>query len=240
MRDSYHREADTVSRNRIILTPRNVMNEVFKFYREHLYPITPIPSFRHCLMWALQSKLYTMNWQFNFHNQLNWAAAEANWQLNTDTDAVFSGNAKYDIVMAACFVGRTRHDSPGDLGEDCYLNVPFDRVAAEAMDMREAQGDEEVAAMYEADTGPTIRIPVTDHYPLDDVVRMLHSLPRLDEDSADIEGLPSYAEAVAQAQAAEESGNDEEDDERDRESEERKACRSKYILTDAEEAEEGE
>ena len=40
MRDSYHREADTVSRNRIILTPRNVMNEVFKFYREHLYPIT--------------------------------------------------------------------------------------------------------------------------------------------------------------------------------------------------------
>ena len=173
MRDSYHREADTVSRNRIILTPRNVMNEVFKFYREHLYPITPIPSFRHCLMWALQSKLYTMNWQFNFHNQLNWAAAEANWQLNTDTDAVFSGNAKYDIVMAACFVGRTRHDSPGDLGEDCYLNVPFDRVAAEAMDMREAQGDEEVAAMYEADTGPTIRIPVTDQCPLDGIVRML-------------------------------------------------------------------
>ena len=42
MRDSYHREADTVSRNRIILTPRNVMDEVFKFYREHLYPITPI------------------------------------------------------------------------------------------------------------------------------------------------------------------------------------------------------
>jgi hypothetical protein len=37
-----------------------------------------------------------------------------------------------------------------------------------------------------------------------------------------------------------ESGNDEEDDERDRESEERKACRSKYILTEAEEAEEDE
>ena len=120
MRDSCHREADTVSRNRIILTPRNVMNEVFKFYREHLYPITPIPSFRHCLMWALQSKLYTMNWQFNFHNQLNWAAAEANWQLNTDTDAVFSGKAKYGIVMAACFVGRTRHDEPGDWHEDCF------------------------------------------------------------------------------------------------------------------------
>ena len=69
MRDSYHREADTVSRNRIILTPRNVMNEVFKFYREHLYPITPIPSFRHCLMWALQSKPATDAneglWRFN-------------------------------------------------------------------------------------------------------------------------------------------------------------------------------
>ena len=121
-----------------------------------------------------------------------------------------------------------------------YFNVPFDRVAAEAMDMREAQGGEEVAAMYEADTGPTIAITVTDQYPLGDVVRMLHSLPRLDEDSADIEGLPSYAEAVAQAQAAEESGNDEEDDESDREYEERKACRSKYVLSEAEEAEEDE
>ena len=52
IRDSWNCEADTVARNRIILTPRNAMNEVFKFYREHLYPITPIPSFRHCLMWA--------------------------------------------------------------------------------------------------------------------------------------------------------------------------------------------
>ena len=105
-----------------------------------------------------------------------------NWQLNVDTDAVFSGNAKYDIAMAACFVGRTRHDKPGDWHEDSYyLNVPFDRVAAEAMDMREAQGDEEVVVMYEADTGPTISIPVTDQYPLGDVVRMLHSLPCRDE-----------------------------------------------------------
>ena len=106
--------------------------------------------------------------------------------------------------------------------------------------MREAQGDEAVAAMYEADTGPTIRIPVTDHYPLDDIVRMLHSLPRLNADSDDDEGLPSYAEAVAQAQAAEESGDDERDDESDRESEERKACRSKYVLAEAEETEEDE
>ena len=103
--------------------------------------------------------------------------------------------------------------------------------------MREAQGDEEVAAMYEADTGLTIRIPVTDHYPLDGIVRMLHSLPRLNADSDDDEGLPCYAEAQAQAQAEEESGDDERDDERDRESEERKACRSRYILTEAEEAE---
>ena len=190
MRDSYHREAGTVSRNRITLTPRNVMNEVFKFYREHLYPTTPIPSFRHCLMWALQRKLYTMNLQFNFHNQLNWAAAEANWQLNTDTDAVFSGNAKCGIVMAACFVGRTRHDEHGEWHGDCYLNIPFGRVAAEAMDMREAQGDEAVAAMYEADKGPAIRIPVTDQYPLDDIVRMLHSLPRLNGDSDEEGGLP--------------------------------------------------
>ena len=71
--------------------------------------------------------------------------------------------------------------------------------------MREAQGDEEeVAAMYEAGTDPTIAIPVTDQYPLGDVVRKLHSLPRRDEDSDgdddvikgmsnDLQGLPFYA-----------------------------------------------
>ena len=103
------------------------------------------------------------------------------------------------------------------------------------------QNNEEVAAaMYEADTGPTTRIPVTDHYPLGGIVRMLHSLPRLNADSDDNEGPPSHAEAVAQAQATEEPGNDEGDDERDGESEERKACWSTYPLTEAEEAEEDE
>ena len=171
-----------------------------------------------------------------------------NWQLNVDTDAVFSGNAKYDIAMATCFVGRTRHDKPGDWHEDSYyyyLNVPFGRVAAEAMDMREAQGDEEVAVMYEADTGPTISIPVTDQYPLDDVVRMLYSLPCRDEYSDgdgdviegmsdDLHGLPCYAEAVAKAQAEEKPEDDESDRESDRDSEKEKARRPKHALAEAE------
>ena len=53
--------------------------------------------------------------------------------------------------------------------------------------------------------------------------------------SNDLGRLPSYAEAVAQVQTEEESGDDERDDESERESEKRKACRSKYALTEAEE-----
>ena len=47
----------------------------------------------------------------------------------------------------------------GDWHEDCYLDAPFGRVAAEAMDMREAQGDEEVAAMYASGHGPDHQDP---------------------------------------------------------------------------------
>ena len=48
----------------------------------------------------------------------------------------------------------------------------------------------------------------------------------------------AHVRRVAQAQAEEEPGDDERDDESERESERRKACRSKYVLTEAEEAEE--
>ena len=55
MRDAYKKQSDVIGMVSITLTQRNIMNEVFKFYREHLHPLNPFPSFRHTLMWAMQS-----------------------------------------------------------------------------------------------------------------------------------------------------------------------------------------
>jgi hypothetical protein len=55
MRDAYLKKSDMLTLDKVTLTKRNIMNEMFNFYREHLHPLTPIPSFRHTLMWALQS-----------------------------------------------------------------------------------------------------------------------------------------------------------------------------------------
>ena len=53
MCESYVKHSvNTMAANKISLTPRNIMNEVFKFYREHLYPIQPVPSFERTLQWA--------------------------------------------------------------------------------------------------------------------------------------------------------------------------------------------
>ena len=78
MRDAYSKQSNTLGLNKIALSPRNIRNEIFKFYREHLRPISPAPSFRHCLQWALQTQKYYLNWRFDFTHQLNFAAVEAN------------------------------------------------------------------------------------------------------------------------------------------------------------------
>ena len=54
-----------------------MIKEVYKFYRENLFPIEPPPSFRNVLMWALQKGGFVLSWQFAFEKQANWAAAEA-------------------------------------------------------------------------------------------------------------------------------------------------------------------
>ena len=76
MRDAYKKQSDCLSFNKLTLTPRNIRNEMFKFYREHLHPLEA-PSFRHTLQWALQTDKYVLNWQFDFGTQLNLAAVEA-------------------------------------------------------------------------------------------------------------------------------------------------------------------
>ena len=50
-------------------------------------------------MWALQSQQFTLNWQFDFTHQLNYAAVEANWRLALDPHAA----DKVEIVFAAAF-----------------------------------------------------------------------------------------------------------------------------------------
>ena len=98
------------------------MNEMFKFYREHLHPLTPIQSFRRTLIWALQSNKYVLSWQFNLNGQMNWNATEANWRLAMDPRAA----EDYDIVEAAAFVAESRTVRPGTWPNDIYVGKDFD------------------------------------------------------------------------------------------------------------------
>ena len=107
---------------------------MFKFYKEHLHPLSPVPSLRHMLMWALQSSMYLMGWQFSFNGQLNWSAAEANWRLVMDPLAA----TNYEIVEAACFVGEHRGGRPGPWAEDVYTGVPWADVCMTARDQQDA------------------------------------------------------------------------------------------------------
>ena len=59
-----------------------MIKELYKFYREHLFPIVPPPSFRNVLMWALQKGGFVLRWQFAFAKQANWAATEAVWAVD--------------------------------------------------------------------------------------------------------------------------------------------------------------
>ena len=40
MRGAYSRKSDTLTLDKATLTQRSIMNEMFKFYREHLHPLT--------------------------------------------------------------------------------------------------------------------------------------------------------------------------------------------------------
>ena len=91
------------------------------------------------LMWALQSSMYIMGWQFSFMGQLNWSAAEANWRLVMDPLAA----TNYEIVEAACFISEHRGGRPGDWASDVYTGVSWVDVCMTARDQQEAAEDEE-------------------------------------------------------------------------------------------------
>ena len=147
MRDAYSKQSDTLGLNKIALTPRNIRNEIFKFYREHLHPISPAPSFRHCLQWALQTQKFYLNWQFDFTHQLNFAAVEANWRLAVDPHA----GDNLDIVISAAFAPEKRGQPPGPWAFGNYDDVSFQTVCLTAMDERENQHNTEMEGMIGGD-----------------------------------------------------------------------------------------
>ena len=69
-REAHKKKSDVMALNKIALTQKNCQYEKFKFYKEHLHPLSPIPSLRHMLMWSLQSSMYVVGWQFSFNGQL--------------------------------------------------------------------------------------------------------------------------------------------------------------------------
>jgi len=133
-REAYKKKSDVLTLNKITLTQKNVQYEMFKFYKEHLHPLSPVPSLRHMLMWALQSSMYLMAWQFSFNGKLNWSAAEANWRLVMDPLAA----TNYEIVESACFVGEHRGGRPGAWADDVYTGVSWADVCMTARDQQDA------------------------------------------------------------------------------------------------------
>jgi len=214
MRDAYSKQSDTLGLNKIALSPRNIRNEIFKFYREHLHPISPAPSFRHCLQWALQTQKYYLNWQFDFTHQLNFAAVEANWRLAVDPHA----GDNLGIVISAAFAPEKRGQPPGPWAFDRHDDVSFQTVCLTAMDERENQHNTEMEGMIggEADVrtpDPPRRGRVEHAVTTDSLIGMVVLLNDLaaarsddsdDDDSGRPAGMaPAYRDAEAQRQAEE-------------------------------------
>ena len=224
MRDAYSKTSDTASLNRITLTQRNIQHEIYKFYKEHLYPLQPIPSFRHTLMWALQSQKYIMCWQFSFNGQMNWTAAEANWRLLMDPTAAM----KYDIVEAAAFMSKDRTGRPPEWANDDYTGLDFMSVC---MTAAEQQEEADVAEQQRRDADAQAHAPssvpdsVPESFDLNDIVSRLNDIvanqPDDDDDHDDDDddnwsgyggappgAPPAYRAREAAALAEEESEDD--------------------------------
>ena len=244
MRGAYKKQSDVIGMNRTMLTQRNIMNEMFKFYREHLHPLNSFPSFRHTLMWAMQSQKCVLSWQFSFSGQMNWIAAEANWRLVMDPTAA----SKYDVIEAAAVISAGRRGArPGTLADDEYTGIDFMTVMMTAADQHEgsnAQRDEAENPDYFDGANAANSVPVVGEFDLSEFAVELEAVvgggsdseaEAADDDNeataygADPPGMyPSYRNAEANAMAEEES---EEKFERPR------APRSRYIDDEAEDCE---
>ena len=222
MREAYKKQSDTMSFNKTTLTPRNIRFEMFKFYREHLYPLEA-PSFRHTLQWALQTDRYILNWQFDFGTQLHWSAVEANWQLSLASSCA----SNIEIVEAAAFVPERRGARPGAWADDKYTGMSFDQVCMTALDLREEENNARMERQVEEENarGHAHAGRVPDEATTVDMSSLAHELAGLADAAGDSDsdspfaGLPSYAEDRAQHEEA--TGATMSDDDTD--SEERKS-----------------
>ena len=240
-REAYHKKSDALSKNKLTLTPRNIRNEIFKFYMEHLHPIKPPPSFRHTLMWALQTGGYCLNWQFDFNTQMNWSAVEANWQLAVNPRAA----ENYAVVEAAAFRSEKPCQRPGEWADDEYVGVAFSSVCTMALDLREDERNADMESnMANEQAHHRARESNGESTDLNGLAIELADLvdARGDDDDDDDLNLPEYAEAEAQRQ--EENGRtmseDDDDGTDDEESDAARragyaAGRSKFVLDEAEE-----
>ena len=96
-------------------------------------------------MWDLQSQQFTLNWQFDFTHQLNYAAVEANWRLALDPKAA----DKDAIVFAAAFAPEKHGAPPGDWPADSYNGIGFHTACLAAMDQREDANNEQMEGMVD-------------------------------------------------------------------------------------------
>ena len=137
--------------NKEELTPKNLMKTLFKFYQEYLSPLEPVPSFRHVLMWALQTGEYSINWNFITGRKISWAAAEATWRLMLDPTAA----KDWDVVQAAMVnVGLKPEEEHKPLNEfmnDGYNSDQFDELRVRIADEREQANDDRLENMQNDD-----------------------------------------------------------------------------------------
>ena len=240
MRDAYKKKSGCLNLNKTQLTPRNIRNEMYKFYREHLYPLEA-PSFRHTLQWALQTDKYTLNYQFDCGTQLNWCAVEANWRLALDS----SSARDVSIVEHAAFASEKRGERPGTWADDKYTGLSFDQVCMQAMDAREERNNEDMQeeiARDEAARQPA-GAPALGVVEPDGESPLVALAAELTDYAAGLQlecALPEYAEAAARHE--EEHGTTMTDDESDSEEQRKRLARERrragirrYLDDDAEE-----
>ena len=186
------------------------MKQLYKFYKEHLHPIEPPPSFKLVLMWALQTGNYSINWNFYFGKQISYAAAEATWAIMLNANSA----KDWDIVKAAMVdcgeKAETRHGDVSFVAEH-YEEDEFESLSMKSAGARDDANDERLQRMngFEPAAAAAAADAAAPQTPQD---RMHAYFDRMDtgvqrgerlrfSDGAEADGLPVYAEAAARQMA---------------------------------------
>ena len=161
--------ADVPDFNKNELNQKNCLRTLFKFYKEHLYPINPIPTFKHVLTWALQTGEFSINWQFSCGRQFNWEAAEANWKLMIEPE-----NCGWEIVKLAMIDPKCT-DPDCRLFSDPYENANFQILCATTEQTRSDLREERLHEMLNGTVrdGGTEDRDAEGNFSLDDMVANL-------------------------------------------------------------------